>query len=149
MKNERPAHTLQPTALVNELYLELVKLRALGERDYKQEEERAAFLGLAGRIMKRLLVHHARPLSRRVERVEIESAREPGIPSAEPLYQVEDALARLGELDPNLRAVVEMKVFAGLTGDEIAQQLGCSRRTVANHWSFAQHWLQKEWAGGL
>ena len=58
---------------------------------------------------------------------------------------MEDALARLAAVDPRLRAVVEMKVFEGLTGDEIAQRLGCSRGTVSNCWRFAQRWLQEEW----
>ncbi len=146
MKRERLDHTLQPTALVNQLYLELIKIRTLGQRDYEQDQERAAFLGLAGRIMKRMLIHHARPLSRRVERVDIGTASEPRSPGVQALYEVEDTLARLGDIDPVLRAVVEMKVFAGMTGEDIAETLGCSRRTVASHWNFALHWLQKEWA---
>lgn len=144
MKGERSEHTWQPTALVHELYLELVKVRALGARNYDDDEERAAFLRLAGHMMKRLLIHHARPLYRRAERVEIS---DPAVASPEALHEVEDALSRLAAVDPELRRVVEMKVFEGLTRDEIAQQLGCSRRTVAGHWSFARHWLQKEWAG--
>jgi len=146
MQGERGAHTWQPTALVNELYLELVRIRALGDRDYGEEEERAAFFALAGQMMKRLLIHHARPLYRRVERVEMEEASQPGA-SSEALQEVEELLSRLAAVDPKLRTVVEMKVFEGLTRDEIARQLGCSRRTVASDWSFAQQWLRKEWAG--
>src|SRR5258707_15670606 len=69
MKGERTEHTWQPTALVNELYLELVKIKAL--KPPAHDEERAAFFGLAGHLMKRLLIHHARPLYRRIEKVEI------------------------------------------------------------------------------
>src|SRR5947199_7449478 len=130
MKGERSAHTWQPTELVHELYLQLVKVRGL--RESGPEGDRAAFLGLAGHMMKRLLIHHARPLYRRAGRVEIS---DPVVPSPEALHEVEDALARLAAVDPELRRVVEMKVFEGLTRDEIARQLGCSRRTVAGHWS--------------
>lgn len=145
MKNERALHTWQPTALVHELYLELLRTKGLRARDYG-ECERQAFLALAGQIMKRLLIHHARPLSRRLKRVPMDELPEPP-ESVDALYQVEDALLRLGSIDPTLRAVVEMKVFEGLTGDQIAERLCCCRRTVGNHWNFAQRWLLKEWAG--
>jgi RNA polymerase sigma factor (TIGR02999 family) len=143
MKGERSAHTWQPTALVHELYLELVKVRGLGESG--PEGDRAAFLGLAGHLMKRLLIHHARPLYRRAGRAEV--SEESSLDTrAESLQEVEDALTRLAQVDPRLRTVVEMKVFEGLTGDEIARQLGCSRGTVSTCWSVAQRWLQEEWA---
>jgi RNA polymerase sigma factor (TIGR02999 family) len=146
MKGERAGHTLQPTALIHELYLELVKVRSLGEARADSEDERAVFLGLAGHMMKRLLIHHARPLHRRVQRVEISDATAPADGSAQSLQDVEDALSRLAAIHPRLRSVVEMKVFEDLTGDEIAQRLGCSRGTVNNSWKFAQRWLQEEWA---
>jgi len=146
MKGERSAHTWQPTALVNELYLELIRMRAMDARDCSGDEERAAFFGLAGQMMKRLLIRHARPLYRRAGRVELED-RAVSNPSPESLHEVEDALSRLAAVDPRFRTVVEMRVFEGLTGDEIARQLGCSPRTVTNCWTFARHWLQKEWAG--
>src|SRR5438270_9308662 len=145
MKDERSAHTWQPTALVHELYLELIKTKGLKARDYG-DQERAAFFGLAGQMMRRLLIHHARPLYRRVERAEIGAAGDLAA-QGDPLQQVEHVLAQLAAIDPKLRTVVEMKVFEGLTGDEIAERLGCSRRTVANHWNLAREWLQKEWAG--
>ena len=146
MKRERANHTLQPTAMANELYLELLKLRGLQERGYADAEEKAAFLRLAGQMMDRLLVHHARPLARRVERVEIEQAEAGQGSSTDALQRVEDALAKLGAIDPRIRAVVEMKVFEGMTGDEIARRLGCSPRTVAACWTFARDWLQNKWA---
>ena len=62
---------------------------------------------------------------------------------------MDDALSRLAALDPGFRTVVEMRVFEGLTTDEIASRLDCSRRTVASHWNFARRWLEKEWAGGV
>jgi RNA polymerase sigma factor (sigma-70 family) len=62
---------------------------------------------------------------------------------------VEEALSRLAAIDPKFRTIVEMKVFEGLNVDEIAAQLGCSPRTVANYWHFAKHWLQRELADSL
>lgn len=145
IQDERSPHTWQPTALVHELYLELIKTKGLNPRDYGNNE-RAAFFGLAGQMMRRLLIHHARPLYRHVERVEIGAANDVAV-QGDALQQVEDVLARLAAIDPKLRTVVEMKVFEGLTSDEIAARIGCSRRTVANYWNVARHWLQKEWAG--
>jgi len=147
MKSERAEHTWQPTVLVNELYLELIKVRSLAGGSGVNEQERAAFLGFAGHLMKRLLLHHARPLYRQMEKVEFQEGPESAVSSTETLGEVEEALSHLAAVDPKLRAVVEMRVFEGLTSDEIARQLGCSRRTVASYWNFAKRWLQKEWAG--
>ncbi len=146
MRRERANHTLQPTALVSELYLELLKVRGMEDRAYADDQEKSAFLALAGQMMSRLLIHHARPLARRVERVEVDerSAVDSGL---EALSDVESALNGLEEIDPRFRAVVEMKVFEGCTGDEIARRLHCSPRTVVSCWNFARNWLQKEWAG--
>ena len=146
MRGERSDHTWQPTALVHELYLEIAKVRGIGSPSDSADEERAAFLGIAGHLMKRLLIHHARPLHRRAKHVEVADEVVPAESSSDSLQSVEDALSRLAAVNPRLRAVVEMKVFEGLTGDEIARQLGCSRGTVSNCWSFAQRWLQEEWA---
>jgi RNA polymerase sigma factor (TIGR02999 family) len=146
MKGERSEHTWQPTVLVNELYLALLKIKGLNDTDPGSEHEKAAFLGLAGFIMKRLLIDHARPLYRRAEKVELREAANHAPPGVESLHYVEEALSRLAAIDHKLRMVVEMRVFEGLTGDEIAQQLGCSPRTVASYWNFAKHWLAKELA---
>jgi RNA polymerase sigma factor (TIGR02999 family) len=145
MKGERAQHTWQPTLLVNELYLALVKIKALGGgSDLGADQEKAAFLGLAGHLMKRLLIEHARPLYRRAENVEFREGPNLVSPGAESLHFVEEALSRLAAIDPKFRTVIEMRVFEGLTGDEIAQQLGCSPRTVASYWTFAKRWLEKE-----
>ena len=146
MKRERGNHTLQPTAIVNELYLELLKLGGLRDRGYADDEEKAAFLRLAGKVMDRLLIHHARRLPSRVLRIELGEAEDPCDSGAEALQRVEDALLKLETIDPRLRAMVEMKVFEGLTGEEIAQQLGCSPRTVVADWTFARQWLLVNWA---
>lgn len=147
MKGERSAHTWQPTALVHELYLELVKVKAFGESGGTADEERAAFLRLAGHIMKRMLLHHARPLYRAAEHIAAEENILPVVPSDQSLPEVEEALSRLAKIDPKLRAVVEMKVFEGMTNEQAARALGCSRSTVAGCWNWARSWLRDEWAG--
>lgn len=146
MKGERAEHTWQPTLLVNELYLALVKTQALWNGS-RADQEKAAFLRLAGHVMKHLLIDHSRPLYRRAEKVQLHDMPDL-IPSGiEDVQFVEQLLARLGAIDPKLRSVVEMRVFEGLTGDEIAEQLGCSPRTAANLWTFAKRWLSSELAG--
>jgi RNA polymerase sigma factor (TIGR02999 family) len=149
MKGERSDHTWQTTALVNELYLELTKVRELNAINLIKEDDKAAFLGFAGHVMKRLLIHHARPLYRRAQNLPFEEAPEPAIEGTEALQDVDDALSRLAAINPKFRCVVEMRVFEGLTSDEIASKLGCSRRSVATYWNFARRWLEKEWAGSI
>ena len=147
MQGERTEHTWQPTVLIHELYLELTKVKGLGGGEPDDEQERTAFLGLCGHIMKRLLQHHARPLYRQWEKTSLSDGLSSETANPEVLHQVEDALTRLAAIDPKLRAVVEMRVFEGLTGDEIASRLGCSRRSATVYWSVARGWLQSEWAG--
>jgi len=145
MKGERTEHTWQPTLLVNELYLTLVKIKALGNGS-GVDEEKAAFLRLAGHVMKRLLIDHSRPLYRRAEKTQLHDMPDLVHAGIEEVQFVEQLLSRLAAIDPKLRSVIEMRVFEGLTGDEIAQQLGCSPRTVANLWTFAKRWLSSELA---
>ncbi len=147
MKSERTEHTWQPTVLISELYLELVKVRSLAGGSGVDELEKAAFLGFAGHIMKRLLMHHARPLYRHVEKVEFAEQSESAVLGMQSLGDVEEALSRLAAIDPKFRTVVEMRVFEGLSRDEVALRLGCSPRTVTTCWNFAKRWLQNEWAG--
>jgi RNA polymerase sigma factor (TIGR02999 family) len=147
MRAERADHTLQPTAVVHQLYLELVKVKALRPANSDGEDEKAAFLGLAAYLMKRLLIHHARPLSRRAEKAEVQDL--PGLDSQteHSLLEVDDVLNRLAALNPALRQVVELRVFEGLTREEIAAKMGCSTATVARHWSFARNWLEEAFTG--
>lgn len=148
MKGERSEHTWQPTVLVNELYLELVKIKAL-RPPQEGEDEKAAFLGLAGYLMRRLLIHHSRPLYRQAQKVGVEESERDSDSresSPETLQQVEGLLSRLERIDPKFRTVVEMRVFEGKTGDEIAEEMGCSPRSVATYWNFAKRWLEKELA---
>jgi RNA polymerase sigma factor (TIGR02999 family) len=140
MKRERKDHSWQPTALVNELYLELVKIKSLrgGETD---QEEKEAFFRLAAFLMRRMLIHHSRPLHQRIEKVELDEATIVVVPHAESLVDVENALERLASINPTLRSVVELRVFEGQSVGEIAAELGCSNRTINRYWSFAQRWL--------
>ena len=146
LRTEPSGHSWQPTLLVNELYLELIKIKALKPPSSEGGgDERAAFFGLAGLLMKRLLIHHARPLSRRVDKLELGDgiAATPGL---EAVAEMETVLSRLEAIRPRLRTVVELRVFEGLTAEEIAARLECAPSTVARDWSFAKHWLQRQLA---
>jgi RNA polymerase sigma factor (TIGR02999 family) len=140
MRSESPDHTLQPTALVNELFLELVKIKKLVLSERDSGSEKADFMALAAFLMRRILIHHARPLSYQATTVAPEFDR--WVSSTESnLREVEDVLERLGAIDPNLRTVVELKVFEGLTTEELAERMGCSPRSVVRYWTFARNWL--------
>lgn len=143
MKGERTEHTWQPTALANELYLELVKIKALRPAEV-DEDERAAFFGLAAHLMKRLLILHSRPLSRRVEKVSVSESSADLITPVETAAEIESLLSRLAAIKPAIRTVVEMKVFEGRTVNEIAEEIGCAPITVARYWNFAKNWLQHQ-----
>jgi RNA polymerase sigma factor (TIGR02999 family) len=145
MAAERAGHTWQPTVLVNELYLELTRVRSLPPGSAEEEQQRSEFFALAAFLMKRLLQHHSRPLPKRVSKTDIGEAIDIAATGEESLREIDDVLARLAAVDPKLRLVVEMKVFEGLSREEIAERLGCSVRTVARHWEFAQHWLRTAW----
>lgn len=141
MRRERTDHTWQPTALVNELYLQLVQGRALTD---PARAEKNAFFGLAAHMMMRLLIHHARPLRKRSVKVSTDEIPDAVVSSKASLADVELLLSNLAAVDPELRSVVEMKVFEGLGAEIIAERMGCSVRTVERRWNFAKHWLAKE-----
>jgi RNA polymerase sigma factor (TIGR02999 family) len=147
MRAERADHTLQPTAVVHQLYLELVKIKALRPASSGGADEKAAFLGLAAYLMKQLLIHHARPLSKRAEKAELPDLSGPNAETAHSLVEIDDVLNRLAAINPALRRVVELRVFEGLTREEIAREMGCGTATVARHWSFARNWLEQALAG--
>jgi len=147
MRAERLDHTLQPTALVHQLYLELVKVKALRSNTSGGADEKAAFLGLAAYLMKRLLIHHARPLSKRAEKTTLPDFPTPESGSEQALLEIDDTLNRLAAINPALRQVVELRVFEGLTREESARRLGCGTATVARHWTFARNWLEDAFTG--
>jgi RNA polymerase sigma factor (TIGR02999 family) len=144
MSRERADHSLQPTALVNEVYLRLVDMR------HVQWTDRAHFLALAARLMRRILVDLARSQltqKRGAGAVSISldesSLMAPGR-GRESLVALDDALQALAELDPRRSQVVELRFFAGLDVDETAEVLKVSRRTVMRDWTLARTWLFRE-----
>jgi RNA polymerase sigma factor (TIGR02999 family) len=141
MQRERSDHSWQPTLLVNELFMELIKIKGLKAGSSDPELEKTEFFRLAGFLMKRLLIHHARPASQRAIHLELEELAEVRN-SNDDLRQVEDTLDALAAIDSRVRSVVQMKVFEGLPTEQIAKSLGCSPRTVSRSWTFARHWLQ-------
>ena len=143
LRREAGNHSWQPTLLVNELYLELLKNKALDH--FPQASQQHQFMGLAAFLMKRLLILHSRPLRKRVDITRTESLGElPSENCTDSMQYVEDLLFRIAQVDSQLRTVVEMKIFEGRTHDEIAAQLGCSIRSVGTYWSFARQWLETE-----
>jgi RNA polymerase sigma-70 factor (ECF subfamily) len=143
MRSERKDHTLQPTAVVHQLYLELVKVKALRPAGSDGAGEKAAFLGLAAYLIKQLLIHHARPLSKRAQKTELPELAGAHSSAEQSLVEIEDVLNRLAAINPALRRVVELRVFEGLTREEIAREMGCGTATVARHWNFARNWLEE------
>lgn len=149
LANERPGHTLQPTALVNEVYLRLVEGNGGGLDDRRQ------FFAFAARLMRQILVDHARTrraLKRGGGETPVDLSATPTLASPEPLdtetlLALDQALESLGRRDPRQRSIVELRNFAGLTMPEIAEVLGLSLPTVERGWAMARRWLAREMAG--
>jgi len=143
MSKERPDHTLQPTALVNEVYLRLVK-------EPIHWENRAHFFAVASQVMRRILVDHARKHRARkrggdAARVPLsghEIAQDAGILD---VLELNELLDRLAAFDPKLAKLVELHYFSGLSHDEIAKVMGVSERTVSRWWTGARAWLRANW----
>jgi len=143
LRRERADHTLQPTALVNEAYLRLV-----GQRK-TQWENRAQFFGFAATIMRRILVDHYRKChTPKRPRPELRMPLSEELPSEGDdrldLLWLNEALDRLGTLDPRQAKIVEMRFFAGLSVEETAEAMGISVATVKREWSTARVWLSRE-----
>jgi RNA polymerase sigma factor (TIGR02999 family) len=142
MRGERPGHTLQTTALVNEVYLRLVGIKTLQWRD------RAHFFAMAGTLMRRILVDYARQRGRdkRGGGVSVTSLDETIVgpqPSVD-LIALDEALQQLAAIDPQQGRVVELRFFAGLSVEETAEALAISAATVKRDWSTAKLWLYRE-----
>ena len=142
LSGERPGHTLQPTALVNEAYLRLVSDQARNWRS------RAHFVAVTAGIMRRILIDHARrrqALKRgtQLAPIEISDERE-GLSAkgAEELIALDAALNRLEVLNPRHRQVVELRYFGGLSVEETAEALNVSPITVKRDWRVARAWLK-------
>ncbi len=140
---EHRGHTLQPTALVNEVYLRLVDRRSV------QWKNRAHFFGFAAQMMRRILVDHAR-IAHAEKRgdgkraLSLEEITDLPIRSDSDLIALDDALESLAEVDGRQARVVELRYFAGLTNAEIGEALGISTRTVKREWRTARLWLHQE-----
>lgn len=142
---ERSNHTLQPTALVHEVYARFIKQSEV------QLNDRGHFLANASQLMRRILVDHARArvASKRggAQRpVTIDETIVAEKPHALDVLVLDDALRRLAQLDPRHGRIVEMHFFGGLTFQEIATVIGVAERTVKRDWAMARAWLRNELA---
>jgi len=143
MRLERPGQSLQPTALVNEAYMRLARMKRL------QWQDRAHFFALCGRLMRHILVDaaRARKFAKRAGggvRVAFDEAILP-LASRDPdVVALDDALTALEDMDPRKSRVVELRFFAGLSVEETAAVLGVSTDPVSRDWKFAKPWLYRE-----
>jgi RNA polymerase sigma-70 factor, ECF subfamily len=144
LRGERSDHTLQPTALVHEVYLRLIDQSSI------HWSGRAHFLGIAARMMRRILINHA--IARTAEkrggadavRLQFDEALDFYEKRDVSLFAVDAALRRLEELDKRQGQIVEFRFFGGLTIDEIAKVLEIAPITVKREWATAKLWLQRE-----
>ncbi len=147
LARERPGQTLEATALVHEAYVRLV-----GDGELRRWDRRGHFFAAAATAMHRILVERARRKRRRIhgggrQRRELHPDL---VASPEPdadLLALDAALAKLAERDPVKARLVELRYFAGLTGEEAAEILGISARTADRYWVYARAWLRREMEG--
>jgi RNA polymerase sigma factor (TIGR02999 family) len=153
LRREGVGHTLQPTALVHEAWLRL------GEQQGAHWESRTQFFAIAAQMMRRVLLDHARTrhaLKRgggavQVTLGDVDRAAKPGAGpvddaslDAVDVIALDEALARLAELDPQKARLVDLRYFAGLSIPEAAEVLGVSTATVGREWAIARMWLRRE-----
>jgi len=148
LRRERREHTLQPTALVNELFLKF------SEQHSMSWQNRAQFFGVAAQLMRRILVDFARDkqyLKRGggALQVSLTEAANFGVQRSADLVALDEALTALAEIDPRKVQVVEMRFFAGLSVDEVAELLNVSKETVMRDWRLAKVWLLRQLAGEI
>jgi RNA polymerase sigma factor (TIGR02999 family) len=145
MRRERPGHSLQTTALVNEAYMRLLDYKRISWQD------RAHFFAISAQLMRRILVDHSRRHNLKrgggVPHVSLEEAAVVGDRSSD-LVALDDALKTLEQVDPRKVQVVEMRFFGGLSVEETAEVLKVSTITVMRDWSTAKAWLYRELTGG-
>ena len=147
MRRERPDHTFQPTALINEAYLRFVKDREV------PWDNRAHFFGIAARVMRQILVDHSR--KRRAQKRDMGirtdwSVSKLADPSSGPDFDVltlHDALSELATLDPRQAAIVELRYFGGLTEEEVATVMTLSPATIRREIAAAKFWLGRRMKG--
>ena len=146
MQRERPGHTLQATALVNEVYLRL----AGGEPAPWQN--RAHFFGIAAHAMREVLLDYARRHiagkrgGKDAQKVEIDVELRGVSPKIENVIAIDEALERLARIDPRQSRLIELRFFAGLSVEEAAEVMGVSPMTIKREWRSAKAWLHRELA---
>jgi RNA polymerase sigma-70 factor, ECF subfamily len=143
LRRERPDHTLQPTALVNEAFLKLIDQRAV------RWQNRAHFFGIAAQAMRRILVDHARTHGAHkrgggLRQVPLEDDHLVGGTVDVDLLALDEALTRLAALDPQQSRIVELRYFGGLTLEETAEVMRISPATIGREWRIAKAWLSAE-----
>jgi RNA polymerase sigma factor (TIGR02999 family) len=143
MSRERPGHTLQTTALVNEAYLRLV------DQESTRWENRAHFFGIAARLMREILVDRARTrraAKRGGAQVRVSLSKVDRVASRPDvnLIALDEALHRLEAIDPQKSRIVELRYFGGLSIQETAEVIAISAATVKREWSMARAWLRSE-----
>ena len=146
MVHERPEHTLQTTALIHEVYLRLVDIRQLRFQD------RAHFLALCARLMRRILIDFARVRKGKKRgagqlHLSLDEAPEVSAESGADVLAIDQALNQLGLIDERKAKIVELRFFGGLTEEETAAALDISVDTVMRDWRFAKAWLGKQLGG--
>jgi RNA polymerase sigma factor (TIGR02999 family) len=142
MKSERPAHTLQATALVNEAYIRLVDMNV-------RWQDRVHFFAVAARLMRRILVDEAKSKHRAKRggggvRLSLDEALIVSPEPAQDIVALDDALKSLGAFDERKSQLIELHFFGGLTYDELAEALGISQATVHRELRLAKAWLYHE-----
>jgi RNA polymerase sigma factor (TIGR02999 family) len=143
LRRERRDHTLTPTALVHEAYVRLV------DRRLPEVESRRHFYGIAARVMRQVLVDHARARKAAKrnhgrEAISLDDALTLGEERSASIVALDDALDALAGIDPEKARLVELRYFAGLTIEETAETLGTSPATVKREWALARAWLHRE-----
>lgn len=146
MRREKAGHTLQTTALVNELYLKLV------DQTQAKWQNRAHFFAVSAQLMRRILVDYARRQLRSkrgggVSELALDEAVIISQEKSEDILSLNDALDRLAKLDPLKARIVELRHFGGLSVEETAEVLKISEVTVMRHWALAKSWLRREVRG--
>ena len=146
MRRERPGHSLQTSALVNEAYMRLVDYNRM------QWQDRAHFFAVSSQVMRRILVEHARRHNLKrggdVRHVSLEQAAVIGGDQDTDLVALDHALNALAQIDPRKKQIIEMRFFGGLSVEETAEVLKVSTITVKREWRAARAWLYRELNGG-
>jgi RNA polymerase sigma factor (TIGR02999 family) len=140
LRRERPDHTLQPTALVNEAYLRMV------DQTRANWQNRAHFFGVAAQMMRRILVDHARAHAAEkrghdFQKLSLDENIDKAVERSEELVALDDALNNLVKIDEQKARIVELRYFGGLSVEETAEILGVTPITIKRHWRLTKAWL--------